>query len=167
MQPCPYLDGGSREHNKKHIRLTIEYLLSFPPPHIRQQLLVDHSSVQRVSPMAVHVPFSIHHVVDIGISTGPVVIVLVLLFGLAVVGSDSLDGWWQKRALRGIPIVDEGSYMRPKLRWKRFDAEKEYARAYQQVSAALHVNSCCFAAHHNSPGLVHKSRETLCDPDAE
>ncbi|PYH57757.1 cytochrome P450 [Aspergillus niger CBS 101883] len=86
--------------------------------------------------MAVHVPFSIHHVVDIGISTGPVVIVLVLLFGLAVVGSDSLDGWWQKRALRGIPIVDEGSYMRPKLRWKRFDAEKEYARAYQQYTKA-------------------------------
>ncbi|GIK03424.1 hypothetical protein Aspvir_007493 [Aspergillus viridinutans] len=86
--------------------------------------------------MAVHVPFSMYHAVDIGISAGAIVIALVLLFGLTVVASDYLDGWRQRRALRGIPIVDEGSYMRPQLRWKRFDAEKEYARAYQQYSKA-------------------------------
>ncbi|RAK88249.1 cytochrome P450 monooxygenase [Aspergillus costaricaensis CBS 115574] len=83
--------------------------------------------------MAVYVPFSMYHAVDIGFPAGPVVIILILL-GVVVVASDGLDGWRQRRALKGIPIVDEGSYMRPRLRWKRFDAEKEYASAYQQYS---------------------------------
>ena len=116
--------------------------------------------------MAVHVPFSIYRPGDIGISAGTTVIALVLLLGFIVVASDYLDGWRQKRALRGIPIIDEGSYMRPLLRWKRFDAEKEYARAYQQVSSVLYVTSC-LAAHRHPHEPVQQSRQTLCDTDAE
>lgn len=83
--------------------------------------------------MAVHASFSLHHLVDLGTAAALKGVALVFVFGLLVVVSDYLDGWRQKRALNGIPIIDEGSYMRPRLRWKTFDAEKEYTRAYHLV----------------------------------
>ncbi|KAE8363467.1 cytochrome P450 [Aspergillus caelatus] len=59
-----------------------------------------------------------------------------LLFGLVVFMSDYLDGWLRRRALGDIPFVDEGSNMSACLRWwsRRFEAEKEYAKAYELYS---------------------------------
>ncbi|KAL4861376.1 hypothetical protein BDV12DRAFT_208060 [Aspergillus spectabilis] len=57
---------------------------------------------------------------------------------LAIVLSDYIDGWRRRRALRGIPIVDEGSCMSRRLRWtaRGFDAGKELANAYNKYSKA-------------------------------
>ncbi|KAL3459998.1 cytochrome P450 [Aspergillus heterothallicus] len=57
---------------------------------------------------------------------------------LAVVLSDFLDGWRKRRALGGIPIIDEGSYMSRRLRWnvRPFNPETALADAYNKYSKA-------------------------------
>ncbi|KAF7586171.1 hypothetical protein BBP40_009327 [Aspergillus hancockii] len=64
------------------------------------------------------------------------IVALVPLLGLFIVACDYFDGWNQRKALAGVPIVDEGSNLSSRFRWKisDFDPVKAYASAYQKYS---------------------------------
>ncbi|KNG87151.1 cytochrome P450 monooxygenase [Aspergillus nomiae NRRL 13137] len=88
--------------------------------------------------MAILSTFEMRHWAECGVYFMLVTFGVVLLFALIVLTSDYVDGWLRRRALGDIPFVDEGSNMSARLRWYslRFDAEKEYAKAYKQYSKA-------------------------------
>ncbi|PYH48811.1 cytochrome P450 [Aspergillus saccharolyticus JOP 1030-1] len=73
--------------------------------------------------------------VDFNSGTSPfqTAIVLSLLFLLLVIATDLIDGHIQRRRLRGIPLIDDGSRLSPVLRWTRskWDLKAAYSHAYQ------------------------------------
>ncbi|GAB1199385.1 hypothetical protein APSETT444_008732 [Aspergillus pseudonomiae] len=85
--------------------------------------------------MAILSTFEMRHWAECGVYFMLVTFGVVVLFALIVLTSDYVDGWLRRRALGDIPFVDEGSNMSARLRWYslRFDAEKEYAKAYKQA----------------------------------
>ena len=89
--------------------------------------------------MAILSTFEMRHWAECGVYFMLVTFGVVLFFALIVLTSDYMDGWLRRRALGDIPFVDEGSNMSARLRWYslRFDAEKEYAKAYKQVGQCL------------------------------
>ena len=71
------------------------------------------------------------------------IIALVPFLGLFILACDYLDGWSRRKALAGIPLVDDGSNLSSKLRWKtsNFDPLKAFASAYQKVGQLLPKSS--------------------------